>query len=718
MPSLSPADRSSPHPGPGALLPGPAATAALLTVAMLVVAPAPRGSLSAQETEGAAAEPRPMTLVDLIGMPDVGAPRLAPDGERVAFVKSTADWSRNRSVEHIWIARRGRDDSFRLTNGEDGEDSPRWAPGGGLLAFLADRSDTLETQAYLIDPDGGEARRLTSHPTAVSQIQWSPDGRWLYYLADDEPPAAEEAQHEAGNDVRAFEEEYEQRHLWRVDVETGESERVTRGDWSVTGFSLSRDGRRIVHHRAPTPLLDDLSRWEVWVMPADGGEGRRLTDNDVPEYGARLSPDGDRVLFTADASADFDFYHDSNLFVVPADGTGEPRILLEEEPLGVGGATWSRSGRHIYLSANTGARQELFRVSVADGGLRQLTDGDHAVGDWSFRSGAGRHVFVLETPENPGDIWTLPADGGSRARVTRVFDDLDDRYRLPRQELITYEGRDGTRVEGLLFYPLDYTEGERHPLVVQTHGGPASSDQFGFGSSWDYPQVLTAMGYFVFQPNYRGSTGYGDEFMRDMVGHYFNQAHRDVMAGVDHLIDRGLVDGDRMAKMGWSAGGHMTNKIITYTDRFRAAASGAGASNWISMYAQSDVRIYRTPWFEGTPWQEDAPIEVFWENSPLSDVASVSTPTLFLVGEEDARVPMPQSVEMYRGVKAGGVPSHLYVAPGEPHGWEELRHQLFKANVELAWFERWVRDRAYDWVRAPGDTEEETPVPEWVRRPD
>jgi dipeptidyl aminopeptidase/acylaminoacyl peptidase len=353
-------------------------------------------------------------------------------------------------------------------------------------------------------------------------------------------------------------------------------------------------------------------------------------------------------------------------------------------------------------------------VSLQDERLEPLTEGDHSVSDWSYHPAAGHHVFTVTTPQNPGDVWTMPEDGGAWTRGTRLFEDVSTTYRLPRQELITYDGRDGVPIEGLLFYPLDYQDGEQYPLVVQTHGGPASSDQFGFGSSWDYPHVLTAMGYMVFQPNYRGSTGYGDAFMRDMVGHYFNEAHRDVMAGVDYLIDEGLVDGERMAKMGWSAGGHMTNKIITYTDRFKAAASGAGAANWISMYSQSDVRIYRTPWFEGNPWEENAPIDTFWQNSPLAEVAAVSTPTIFLVGQEDNRVPMPQSVEMYRGVKTNGVPTHLYVAPRAAHGWSELRHRLFKANVEIAWFERWVRERAYDWVKAPGDTDEETAMPDWV----
>ena len=231
--------------------------------------------------------------------------------------------------------------------------------------------------------------------------------------------------------------------------------------------------------------------------------------------------------------------------------------------------------------------------------------------------------------------------------------------------------------------------------------GPASSDKFSFGSWSRYVQVLAAKGWMVLKPNYRGSTGYGDEFLRDMVGSYFNQSHLDVMTGVDNLINRGMVDENRMVKMGWSAGGHMTNKIITFTDRFKAASSGAGAVNWISMYAQSDVRIYRTPWFGGTPWEKNAPIDSYWNKSPLKDISNVKTPTIILVGKNDPRVPMPQSVELYRALKSNNVPTHLYVAPREPHGWRELNHELFKVNIELDWFEKHALNSEYKWELAP-----------------
>ena len=653
----------------------------------------------------AQAERRPMTIVDLINVPSVRDARLSPDGAQFLYVLGEVDWGENKRINHIWLADVEGGSALQLTNGANGESSPRWSPDGSLVAFTAERGDDEHNQVYLVKTAGGEAWRLTEHATAVSRIEWSRNGEHIYFLAGEEKTKEQKAKDEAKDDVFAFDEDYQQRHLWQVIVETGEESRVTEGDYSVLSYKASRDGSGIVFLRGPNPLLDDTDESEVWLMMASGDEARQITDNSVPEGSLELSPDGDQVLFTTFANADFEFYYNDNLFLVPAEG-GAARLLLSEMPYEVNGATWSADGRHIYFLANTGLRQDLFRVDVSSEEHVQLTDGDHTVFGWTYYPELQRHVFQVTDAGNAGDVWVLDERSGAEPRrVTHLFEHLTEEYQLPRQEAVEWQGADGVTVEGLLFYPLDFEEGRRYPLVVQTHGGPASSDKFTFGSSTDYVQVLTSMGYMVLQPNYRGSTGYGDDFLRDMVGHYFQNAHLDVMAGVDYLIGRGLVDGDRMAKMGWSAGGHMTNKIITFTDRFKAAASGAGAANWVSMYGQSDVRIYRTPWFGGTPWQEGAPIDVYWENSPLSDVSKVTTPTIVLVGENDVRVPMPQSVELYRALKTNGIPTHLYVAPREPHGWRELRHRLFKVNVELDWFERWVTERAYVWEEAPGEKE-------------
>ncbi len=649
----------------------------------------------------AQAQKRPMTIVDLIGVPSVGDPRVSSDGSQLLFVRSEADWEENKTIGHIYRVNSDGSGMVQLTFGDEGQSSPRWSPDGAHIAFLASRDEEAGSQIHLLPTAGGEGRPLTSHETSVGSIQWSPDGRFIYFTATDPLTEEEERKKELGDDVYAFDENYKQEHLWKVEVATGEESRVTRGDFSVWDYTLSRDGTRVAMTRAPSPLLNDIQKVEVWVVGADGMGFRRLTNDTVPQYGPQLSPDNRTVLYTADSNGEFDFYYNDKIFLVPASG-GDSEVLLPEFSGEITGATWRADGDAILFTANTGVRHEIYSADVDSRRITRLTEGDHTVGGPHYAPANGMAAFTVQHRTNNGDIWLMDVeDGGAPRQVTHVFDYLDRAFLLPRQEAVRWEGDDGVMVEGLLFYPLDFVEGTRYPLIVQTHGGPAASDKFQFGYSSNYIQVLTAHGYFVFKPNYRGSTGYGDDFLRNMVGHYFDQAHKDVMTGVDHLIERGLVDGDRMGKMGWSGGGHMTNKIVTFTDRFKAASSGAGAANWVSMYAQSDVRVYRTPWFGANPWDPDAPMDTYWDHSPLKYISQVTTPTLVLVGEEDLRVPMPQSVEMYRGLKANGVPTHLYVAPRQPHGWRELYHRLFKANVEMDWWERWVMDRKWEWEKAP-----------------
>lgn len=702
-------------------LPALITSGAALAFLALAASPAPT---AAQRAPG---------IVDLINVPSVSSARLSPDGTRVLYVRSDADWEKNRTVGHIWLATLGEGPAargegpatpgaapdLRLTAGENGESNPRWSPDGTLIAFTATRGDDEAAQIYLLDTRGGEARRLTEHPTAVSSIAWAPSGDALFFLASDDKTEEQKKRLKVDDDVYAFDENYTQRHLWRTSTADGASERITDGDYSVNEYRLSRDGAMVAYDRGPSPLFDDNDDGEVWVMNADGSDPRRITRNTVPEYGPELSPDNQWVLFRADSNIEGEFYYNDKVYVAPVSGDGATayRLVAPDFRHEASQALWGRDASTILVQANTGVRQELFAIDVPTGAVAQITQGDHSVSLGSYRPELDRMAVTVVGPTEPGDVWLLDASagaiggaGGAMARATTVNADAAERFRLPRVEAVEWLGEDGVPVEGLLYYPLDHAPGARHPLVVQTHGGPASSDRFRFPSSHNYETVLASLGYFVLKPNYRGSTGYGDDFLRNMVGNYFDQAHKDVMAGVDHLIAEGLVDGDRMAKMGWSAGGHMTNKIVTHTDRFRAASSGAGAANWVSMYGQSDVRIYRTPWFGTTPWEEGANIDQYWQDSPLREVWKVTTPTLFLVGENDARVPMPQSVEMFRGLRHNGVPTHLYVAPRQGHGWRELRHRLYKANVELEWFERWVMDREWEWETAPGDEGAAQPV--------
>jgi dipeptidyl aminopeptidase/acylaminoacyl peptidase len=648
---------------------------------------------------------RPMSLVDLAEVPRILDVQLSPDGAFVLYTLTRPDWKLNRAVGHLWKQPVAGGAPTQLTYGDAGEQLGRWAPDGRSILFIAARGD-LGPQIHVLPTNGGEARPLSRHAAPVSQPAWAPDGSAVYFVAA-EPRTAEERERErVRDDVFAFEENLKQRHLWKVNVADGSEHRITDGPYSVLSYRVSRDGRRIVMQRAPSPLVEDALRSEVWLMDANGANARAITSNELEESEAELSPDNQQVLFITDASAQLEPYHAAALFVVPASG-GTPRLVLPEFPHAIERATWGADGRTVLAVVNMGVRSEVFRIDVNARTAKRLTNGDHSIPVWHVSPSARSMVLQFDEETRLGDAWTLPLDPPPNARpvrVTGIYDSLAREFHLPRQEMITWKGADGAAIEGLLFYPIAYEPGRRYPLLVQLHGGPHESDKFGYGPGFveNYLPVLAAKGYLVLRPNYRGSSGYGSAFLRDVVGGYFNNMHLDVLAGVDALVARGLADADRLGVMGWSAGGHLTNKLISVTDRFKAASSTAGAANWTSFYAQSDTRSNRTPWFGGTPWQPGV-FTAYWNQSPLKDAARVKTPTLFITGEEDARVPMMQSVEMFRALQAHKVPTHLLVAPREGHQWVELRHRLAKANAELEWFERHLMQRSHTRERAPGD---------------
>jgi Tol biopolymer transport system component len=374
---------------------------------------------------------RAMTLVDLLSVPDLTDPQLAPTGSQVAYVLAEADWKANRAIPHVWRVGSDGTGPVQLTNGKEGETSPRWAPDGRWIAFLSRRGDGETTQIHLISNEGGEAFALTTHPTPVSRIAWAPDGSTIYFAAADAKSEEEKSKETLKDDVYAYDEDFEQVHLWAVSVADKKTRRITEGGFSVIGYELSRDGKRIAHHRAPTPLFGDAERGEVWVMSADGSAAVQLTRNGVTENGASLSPDGAWVMFGAQANARFETYYNRKIFVVPSAG-GEARVLTAELPYEVEGAAWAASGSSIYFVANMGVHSEIFEIPARGGAARQLTDGQHAVGGWTFDARTNRHVFQLDQPDNPGDVWTLAAAAGAAPqRVTRVFESLKRDFKLP-----------------------------------------------------------------------------------------------------------------------------------------------------------------------------------------------------------------------------------------------------------------------------------------------
>ncbi len=647
-----------------------------------------------------------MTLVDLLEIPRVGDPQITADGRRIAFTLATIDWTANTRVAQIWLVQSGGSGATPLTSIPGGiVPAPKaWSPDGETLAFTGRAGDSV--QAFLLPAAGGEPRQLTRHTTSTTDLAWAPDGKSLYFLAS-EPPSDEQREAEKLRDVYAYDEDYQQQHLWRITL-GGDEQRLTTGDYSVTSFSVGASGR-IVLVRAPTPTTADAERRELWTMNADGSGARQLTRNSVEEGEGAASPDGSQVLFLARANGRLEPYYNANLFLVPAAG-GDARAVLAEFPYEVLSAKWSATGRSIWMLVNMGVHSELFELDLATGRARQATSGEHAIPYPQWSLAGDHHAFLIDEPTRIGDVWRLDPGAASPVRVTGVYDYLDREFALPRQERVEWKGADGAAVEGILTYPVSYRAGTRVPLVVQLHGGPEDSDRFGWGQIFlNYQPAWAGRGYAVLRPNYRGSSGYGNAAYRDVIGGFFRNNYLDVLAGVDRVIAMGVADPDRLGVMGWSAGGHLVNKLITVTNRFKAASAGAAAANWISMYGQTDTRADRELWFGGTPWQQEAPIAAYWNNSPLKDVWKARTPTLFFTGERDPRVPLAQAIEMMRALRAQGVPTHLEVAPLAGHVWTRPRHQLAKMNLETAWFETYVRDLPFLPEKIPAGKAQKSP---------
>lgn len=637
--------------------------------------------------------PRVMSPVDFVELPRIGYTGLSPDGAQLIVARTQTDWTKNKKIRELQLLdiESGEVSALPRWRGFDSDRNPaHWAPDGSGFVTTLERRKEKTSQAYFYDVSSRNLARLTDHPTSVSDIKWLRDGTGFFFVArrnDDTPEEVRQWQ------LRPYDVSTP-RELWWHNLEEKASGPVITGDFSVRGYSLSDDGSAIIHIRRPEGAGYASHDNEVWLYRLGDNSSVRLTDNDYQEASVRLSPDNSRFAFIATVNEKGEQYYEDNLFVQEV-GAAEPELMLPDVPMEIVDFEWDETGDGIYLLGNTGIRTELYRLKLKSGKLDRLTRGDHVVGSWHFDRQTGTHLAKIASADNPGEIHIRRNFEKRFRQLTQIYEDLPQKYRLPRQEAFKWKGRDGTDLEGVLVYPVGHESGQRFPLVTITHGGPRSSSQFGSWNTSRYVPVLAGQGYGVFLPNHRGGTGYGDAFMRDMVGAYFRNAHLDVLDGIDALIGKGLADPDRLVKMGWSAGGHMTNKLITVTDRFKAASSGAGASDWVSQYAESDVRHNRTPWFGGSPWQKDAPLQSYVDQSMLKDAWRVKTPTLFFNGARDVRVPPTQAIMMYRGVRETGTPTALYLAPGEPHNFRKPSHQLFKINTELAWYAVHVKGEEY-----------------------
>jgi dipeptidyl aminopeptidase/acylaminoacyl peptidase len=642
---------------------------------------------------------KPWTSDGILALKAVSDPQVSPDGRLVSYVVTELTEDGDDTQSDVWLVPAAGGEARALTSSPANDDSPRWSPDGKQLAFLSERprpgktdGDEGKRQVWLTRPDGGEPRLLTRSAGSVSRFEWSRDGKTIAYLAR-EPKSEERKKKEKDkDDWWTPAEMYPWSRLWVMDVGTRDARQITK-EKHATGFAFSPDGQRLVVALQPTPLANDGNESDLFLVPIAGGPATPLVVRPGRDGSPAWSPDGKWIAFVTQDGKDREWYTNTYVGLVSPEG-GPPRNLTARFDERIGGLqgseiTWAPDSRAVLFPAAQKTAVHLFRATL-DGVVSALTKGPEVNGDPSFDAKGTSVVFLREGSTEPREVWLMALPAGAPRAIT----DTNPRAREQtsfRKELVTWKGADGWEMEGLLVYPQGYTPGQRVPLVLNVHGGPAGVHTNTFTpSSRLYPWPLFAQkGWAVFLPNPRGSGGYGEKFRAANVRDWGVKDYQDLMAGVDMLIARGVADANRLAVCGWSYGGFMTSIIVTKTDRFKAAAVGAGVTHLSSFTGTTDIPDFARSYFGAWPWEDP---QVYTEHSALYGVGKVKTPTLVLHGDKDDRVPSGQGLEFYTALVKAGVPTELVVLPRQPHGPREPR--LLKAvhQWHLDWLGKYTLD--------------------------
>jgi dipeptidyl aminopeptidase/acylaminoacyl peptidase len=633
---------------------------------------------------------------------------ISPDGAWAVWVKTVADKEKDTRVRHIFLTSLEKDgETVQLTRGDESEFSPRWSPSGKWISFLSPRAakekkeknDSSGAQLWLLDRRGGEPWRATDLAFGITASDWIDDG--LLLLLAREAPSWRELEQKEKKDTASVVEDQDHmppQRLFVIDVKQKKITRLTQNDDQITSFALSHDKKWVLtrNNQSVRYEIDKKIKPKFFLIGREDGSSRELfTDPNFKPTAFFWSGDDKGFYFSVTRTsdhvnegpgADFLYYFD-------LETKAYREVPLDWE--------WGL----FYLGFEV--RPDGFVVSLANGARpkwrRYYKNGD----SYTYKELEGKHypqVYSLVLQKNGSRALysyttaSLPLQWYSgtleenilqpERKITSLNSHLDKKV-LAKSEVIRWKGALDEEIEGILFYPHAYKPGARHPLVVMIHGGPTGVDMDAYDESYGYyPNLMAQRGAFVFQPNYHGSGGYGQKFAESIKGHYYEYELPDILKGIDALVEKGLVDPDRVATLGWSNGGILSMGLTTWTNRFKAAGIGAADVDWVSDYGNCAFGVsFDNYYFRGAPWDE---VEHYIQKSPLFHLKEMKVPTIIFHGTEDTNVPYNQGWEYYRALQQiGQAPVKFIIFPGEPHGLRKLTHQQRKMEEELAWFDRY-----------------------------
>ncbi|HJR61905.1 MAG TPA: S9 family peptidase [Vicinamibacterales bacterium] len=687
---------------------------------------------------------RALTIEDYYRVKNVGGTQISPDGRWVLFTVSTRLEESQGTRSELHVVPAGASAPPRHLQHEGREvANARWTD-DGLIQY------SVERQSWKVAPAaGGEPVKVDDEPGSEptgrggrgarggAASVTSPDGKWRVLTRPQEMPKKEptyasdfEKRHQERFKGAIFDWKDFQRdgaafpapdptaqpamQILRMPAGGTDSTLLVDLDLRPANLTWHPAGKMIAFTADPDwrdPLR--YSRSDIWTAAVDGPQPQvtRLTNDGYNYSDLGYSPDGGYLSYARTFGTDMVIRQKLNhggprdLFVRPTAG-GDPINLTASWDLEPGDSRWSPDGRYLYFTAGIGGESHLFRVAVPSLSTRgvaqpfraarpfravveQLTRGPRRIGSLTYDKAMTTIAYTASVHEAPPDVYVANVDGTNERKLSDVHKEITSEIGFSRAERLQWASHDGTKIEGWLMPPHGYDPKKGpYPLIVTSHGGPHSAT----GYTFDFKdQYFAANGYFVFDTNFRSSTGYGEAFKWATWGAWGDKDGQDVMSGIDFVLKRYPIDPKRIGHTGHSYGGFMTNWLITqYPDRFAAAVSGAGISNWVSDYGTADIYRTKETEFFGPPWDPAARDRMI-RQSPLTHAGRVKTPTLFVHGEVDQRVPYEEGEQMYFALRRRGVPAKMIQYQGQPHGISGHWNNVHRMLNELAWWDKYLK---------------------------
>ncbi|MBV9084417.1 MAG: S9 family peptidase [Acidobacteriaceae bacterium] len=608
---------------------------------------------------------------------------ISPDGRWVAYTENAVG---DEQASEIYLRNRTdpsakpRHVSAPGASANSREHDVAWSPDSTQLAFLSN-TDSSQDQVYVAAVPEGAVRRLTNLKGHLGDVQWSPDGKqivFLYAEAGGGGGPLEAAAVQTGEIGSAI----HNQQITTIDVAGGEMRKVSPPSLNIYEYDWAADGKRFAAIAAPGPADDNWWIAKLYTLDAASGEMKIIYSPPVQQQIAipRWSPDSKQIAFIGGLMSDEGFVG-GDIFVLDAQG-GRPKNLTSGQRLSASSVRWTGENRLLFTAAFDGGG-EIGTLDLRSPQLDTLWEGDHNPTSLVAARDGKTTAVIRSNWQQPPEVWT-----GAIGNWQKLTDENAAQRRHWGKAESMFWNSGAYRVQGWLLYPENFDPSKRYPMIVSIHGGPAGERSASWPNTHFDMSVIAGLGYFVLFPNPRGSYGEGEAFTRANVMDFGGGDLKDVLAGVDAVLKKAPVDANRIGVTGWSYGGYMTMWTVTQTNRFHAAVAGAGVANWQSYYGENLIDKWMIPYFGASVYQDPA---VYAKSSPINYITQVKTPTLVIVGQNDAECPAPQSFEFWHALKTLGIPTKLIVYPGQGHAFRDPEANADRMRRAAPWFDQYLQ---------------------------